>query len=303
MSATLEPREVEKPFWKRWLRMSWQLFVRSPVRFGILVALLGWVDSTAVKLSYGFVIPRIWVERLGMLLLPVLFAIVCAVARGADDARQTWRVLRGFIYMRFWGKALAGGLALALFEWVVYHALLLVPDPGAKPLYSHESGALLTSFISKTVLVNWVLGICYAPLIVFWPELSFAETRKLSHSAATVNDRSRFTYLVCGVMLVGLPLTLIPSYGMTEAALLVFVGILSYVAYRDIFERRDENLPAQVASGRSVHAPDGGGELGLDLLKRAGVLRTRVARFADQPQVPRGGLQVPRGAGAAQRGT
>jgi hypothetical protein len=39
----------------------------------------------------------------------------------------------------------------------------------------------------------------------------------------------------------------IPSYGMTEAALLVFMGVLSYVAYRDIFERRDENFPAKAA--------------------------------------------------------
>ncbi len=248
MSAVLEPREVEKPFWKRWLRMSWQLLARSPVRFGILIALLGWADTAAVNISYGIVIPRIWVERLGMLLLPAFFAVVCAVARGADDARHTWSALRGFADWRFWAKALAGGLALVLFEWVVFHALLLVPDPSAKAVYSHESGALLTSFASKTILVNWVLGLCYAPLIVFCPELAFVEAQKLARSAATVNDRSKFTYLTCAVMLVGLPLTLIPSYGMTEAAVLVFMGILSYVAYRDIFERRDENLPAQVAT-------------------------------------------------------
>jgi hypothetical protein len=96
---------VEKPFWKRWLRMSWQLFVRSPVRFGILIALLGWADTSAVNLSSGFVIPRIWVERLGMLLLPAFFAI---------------KVLRAFVDLRFGGKALAGGVALALFEWVAF---------------------------------------------------------------------------------------------------------------------------------------------------------------------------------------
>ena len=254
MSSVLEPRQVEKPFWKRWLRMTWQLLVRSPVRFGILVALLGWVDTSAVNLSYGFIIPRIWVDRLGMLLLPAFFAIVCTVARGADDARRTWSVLRVFVDFRFWGKALLGGLVLALFEWVVFHALLLVPDSSAKALYTHKSGALLTSFASKTVLVNWVIGICYAPLIVFAPDLSFVETQKLAQSAATVNDRGRFTYLICGAMLVGFPLTLIPSYGMTEAALLVFMGILSYVAYRDIFERRDENLPAIVA-GTALAAP------------------------------------------------
>jgi hypothetical protein len=253
MSAVLEPREVEKPFWKRWLRMSWQLFVRSPVRFGILVALLGGADTFAVNLSYGFVIPRILVERLGMLLLPALFALVCAVARGADDAGQTWGVLREFVHLQFWVKALAAGAALVVFEWVVFHALLFSPDPSAHALYSQKPGALLTSFLSKAILVNWVLGICYAPLTVFWPELSFVETRKLSLSASSVNNTWHIARFIIAVMLAGIPLTLVPSYGMTEAALLVFLGILSYVAYRDIFERRDENLPASVA-GTAIEA-------------------------------------------------
>jgi hypothetical protein len=38
-------------------------------------------------------------------------------------------------------------------------------------------------------------------------------------------------------------LDLIPSYGIGEAVWLVFMGTVSYVAYRDIFERRSENLP------------------------------------------------------------
>jgi len=46
------------------------------------------------------------------------------------------------------------------------------------------------------------------------------------------------------MLFIAVPLSLIPSYGMTEAAWLVFMGILNYVAYRDIFERRDQNLPA-----------------------------------------------------------
>jgi hypothetical protein len=258
MSATLEPREVEKPFWKRWLRMSWQLFVRSPLRFGIVIAVLGWGDTAAVKLSYGLIIPKLWTERLGMLLLPALFAIICVVARGADDTAQTWSVLGKLVDLRLWGKVLAGGVAVTLFqwvlEWVVFHTLLLFPDPSANEHYSHESGALLTTIVSKVFLVNWVLGICYAPLSVFCPELSFTETRKLSQSAATVNDRARFGYLICTVVLIGFPLTLIPSYGMTEAAVLVFMGILSYVIYRDIFERRDANFPAMVSARTATPA-------------------------------------------------
>lgn len=255
MSATLEPRQVEKQFWKRWLRMSWQLLVRSPVRFGVVVALLGAVDTCAVNLAYGFVIPRLWVERLGMLLLPALFAIVCGVARGADEAGQPWGVLREFVHLRFWVKSLVAGAALVVFDWVVFHALLFSPDPSAHALYSQKPGALLTSFLSKAILVNWVLGICYAPLTVFWPELSFVETQKLSQSASSVNNTWLIARFIIAVMLAGIPLTLIPSYGITEAALLVFLGILSYVAYRDIFERRDENLPVKVAARTAITAP------------------------------------------------
>jgi len=246
MSASIEPRQVQKPFWKRWLRMSWQLFVRSPIRFGVLIALLGLLDTSAVNLSYGFTIPRFWVDRLGMLLLPALFALVGAVARGADDTRQTWGLLHEFLRPRLWAKAVMAGAALVLFEWLIFHALVFFSDPSAKVLYSQEPGALLTSFVAKAVLVNWVLGICYAPLMVFWPELSFVETQKLSASASHVNNTAHICYFYSAVMLAGLPLTLVPSYGMTEAALLVFLGILSYVAYRDIFERRDANFPAAV---------------------------------------------------------
>jgi hypothetical protein len=149
--------------------------------------------------------------------------------------------------LQFWVKAFVAGAALVAFEWMTHHALLFFPDPSAKEVYSQESGALLSSFGAQTVWLTWVLGICYAPLMVFWPELSFQETRKLSQSASEMNNPSHIMFLICGVMLVGFPLTLIPAYGMTEAAMLVFMGILGYVAYRDIFERRDENLPASVA--------------------------------------------------------
>jgi len=241
----MEPREVQKPFWKRWLRMTWRLFVRSPIRFGILIALLGLFDSSAVNLAYGYIIPRIWTDRLGMLLLPLLFAIISAVARGADDSRQTWKVLQEFLHLRFWLKALAAGGVLVIFDLAV-HALLIFSDPIAKATYTQRPGALLESFAVQTVLVSQFLGICHAPLSVFWPQLSFRETQNLSQSASTVNGRWQICKLVCGVLAVGIPLEMIPTYGMAEAAWLVFIGTLNYVAYRDIFERQAENLPALV---------------------------------------------------------
>jgi hypothetical protein len=42
---------------------------------------------------------------------------------------------------------------------------------------------------------------------------------------------------------------------MTTAACLVFVGVLNYVAYRDIFERRSGNLHKQAAETQGVADP------------------------------------------------
>jgi hypothetical protein len=38
VSTPLEPHEVDKPYLRRWLRDTLELFVRSPVRFGMLKA-------------------------------------------------------------------------------------------------------------------------------------------------------------------------------------------------------------------------------------------------------------------------
>jgi hypothetical protein len=40
----------------------------------------------------------------------------------------------------------------------------------------------------------------------------------------------------------------VPFYGMTLAAWIVFIGVLNYVAYRDIFQRRSANLPQTIAA-------------------------------------------------------
>jgi hypothetical protein len=257
MSATMEPREVEKPFKKRWLRMTWQLFVRSPIRFGILIALFGWVDSSAVKVADGFVIPRIWVSRSGMLLLPLLWVIVSAVAKGADDNGQTWTALRELSRVRLWVKALIPGVALIACStaiFIILEAFFGAPTSPHPQASYHEPGMLLQTIAAQSWLVASVFGICYAPLVVFWPELSFRETHKLSQSASAINNSSQINWLVVGVFCVGLPIDLIPTYGLADAALLVFMGALNYVAHRDIFERRDENLPVTVVATREAQA-------------------------------------------------
>jgi hypothetical protein len=259
MSSTLEPRQVEKPFVKRWLRMTWQLFVRSPIRFGILIALFGWVDYSAVKVADGLVFPRIWVSRCGMLLLPLLWVVVGAVAKGADDSRQSWAALHELTHVRLWKKALIPGAVLIAWSVAVYIVLEAFFGTPASPQVRaplHEPGRLLQTVAAQSWLVASVFGICYAPLLVFWPQLSFRETEKLSRSASAINGSSQISWLFVGVLCVGAPLDLVPTYGLGDAALIVFTGALNYVAYRDIFERRDENLPVIVASAPTFQAAE-----------------------------------------------
>src|ERR1700733_2242542 len=178
MGAFLEPREVAKPFAKRWLRTTLQLFVRSPIRFSILVALLGWLDASTVKITDGFVIPKIWIQRAGMLLLPLLFTVISAVARGADDTAQTWKTFYVFGRVRIWVGALGAGAALVAFQIVVVYIMeAFLGSFGDYQKYSHSPGDVVTSFAAQTMLVSQALGLCYAPLLVFWPDLSPKEAR------------------------------------------------------------------------------------------------------------------------------
>jgi hypothetical protein len=255
----MEPRQVEKPFVKRWLRMTWQLFLRSPIRFGILIALFGWVDYSAVKVADGLVFPRIWVTRSGMLLLPLLWVVVGAVAKGADDSGQTWTALRELTQVRLWKKALIPGLVLIAWSvaiFIIFEAFFGSPASPPAQASVHEPGMLLQTVAAQGWLVASVFGICYAPLLVFWPQLSFKETEKLSRSASAINGSSQINWLIVGVLCVGAPLDLLPTYGLGDAALVVFMGTLNYVAYRDIFERRDENLPVSVAPAPAFQAAE-----------------------------------------------
>jgi hypothetical protein len=257
MGAFLEPREVAKPFAKRWLRTAWQLFVRSPIRFSILIALLGWLDASTVKITEGFVVPKIWIQRLGMLLLPLLFAFIAAVARGADDSAQTWKTFYVFGRARIWLGALGAGATLVAFQIVIVYILDAFLGTFANyDKYSHSPGGLLASFGAQSLQVSMWVGLCYSPLLVFWPDLSPTEARRLSRTATEVNDSTQMLNVVIIMTCLAIPLSLIPSYGMTEAAWLVFMGIVNYVAYRDIFERRDQNLPvtARVALGQASRA-------------------------------------------------
>jgi hypothetical protein len=254
LSATLEPREVEQPFVRRWLRAALLLLLRSAFRFGLLIALLGCLDTAAVNLANGYVIEEVWVDRLGIVALPLLWVLVSAVARGADDHSLTWQSLSQLGRRSVWIGALSVGVGLATLSWFLHSlshgfAAAVAHHPSA---YLQRQGDLLASIEAGVVLIVGSSGLTYCPLLVFVPDLAPHHAITLSRRADKINGVVTIL-IMTGILAIGdlYLAAAIPMYGMTTAAFLVFFGVLAYVAYRDMFEGRSENL-AQEALGLRV---------------------------------------------------
>jgi hypothetical protein len=241
VNLPFEPREVEKPFGLRWLKMALQLILGSPLRFGVTVASLAWLDSLVQTLADNVALRKLWVNWAALLTLPLLYTAVCAIARGADDPRQTWQAFRGFLSRRLWAGALGSGAMMVSIQAAVLWLMQAQAYPAEN--YTNRSGRFLASFEAQTCAVCTDLGLCFFPLLVFASALSASEVRRLSRSAQALNGRNEILKLLFIMLLPSAALDLIPSYGIGEAVWLVFMGTVSYVAYRDIFERRSENLP------------------------------------------------------------
>jgi hypothetical protein len=254
VNLTLEPRKVDKPFLRRWLRKTFELFLRSPVRFSIAIAFLGCLDTSVINLAQGYAIQKVWIDRLGMFVLPVLWIVVSAVARGADDPSQTWRALTGLARKRIWIGVLVTGANLAAWNCVIAWALrylgqpLSPPGPGA---YLQHPGQFLDSLAMNILLIIVWVGPCYSPLLALVSDVSAGNAHRLSNKASDINGQ--FVIWIFSATLVAIANVLVvlaPAYGMTVAAFIVFMGTFNYIAYRDIFERRSENLPTTASSAR-----------------------------------------------------
>jgi hypothetical protein len=254
MSIVLEPRKVDRPFAFRWLRMTGELLVRSPVRFCLVIALLGGLDDFALSLAQGYAIRRIWIDRLAIVVLPVLWIVIGAVARGADDAGRTRQALAGLARKQLWAGALVPGASLAVLHWIVFRMfqhLDLALNSGAPGPFLQRPGEFLESIAMNIVSVSIWVGACYFPLLALVPDVSAEDARRLSKKASSINGEL-VIWIFIGTLVVGASVlvALVPACGMTAAAFIVFMGILNYVAYRDIFEQRAENIPKTIARGR-----------------------------------------------------
>ncbi len=257
-STTLKPRKVDQPFMQRWLRSSLELVLRSPGRFGLLIALLDSLDCFAVNLASDHHIEKMWVDTLGAFALPYDMILVAALARGADEKSQTWVALVQVLRKTAWMGALGVGTIVTVLSWSIYSiiyglgAALLLGKPG---LYLQDQGQFLASVEAGILLSSIVVGPCYFPLLVLEPTMSPLHARDLSMRANEINDGFLVIALILMLNLSAIALAAaVPAHGLTMAMCLVLMGVLNYVAYRDIFEGRSGN---RLRVTEQIHAVGG----------------------------------------------
>ncbi|MGB6450856.1 MAG: hypothetical protein WBE92_08900 [Steroidobacteraceae bacterium] len=255
MNGTLDPRSVERPFIGRWLRATGALLLRSPLRFGFVIALLGWFDTAIGSALQDFRVQELWVDRVGLVILPLVWLLVCALARGADDPSQSRTALVALLHKRLW-IAVGTGMGILLALVIAIQGILL----GLSDLFSTwtdrpvpwHPGQFVGALTVNVVLLIAAFEPCYFPLLLMGGELTNSDARYLSRRAAELNSRELVWFLICISLICANSLaSILPAFGLTESAFLVAAGIFNYIAYRDIFERRPENLPRLA----SVSAP------------------------------------------------
>lgn len=249
MSVTLEPRKVEKPFLFRWVRSTCLLILASPVTFVAVIALLALLHLTASELASMPLIEHTGVIlAVGLLLLPVLWIALSVLARRSDRPMSHSELRAQLLGARVWGGGLLPGCLLACASWLVRWALA-------------RSGAVadvVGSNIWNTLLIVVPLGVCYCPLMGLAPGLSVADACLLSRAASRMNDGWVIVLFVAILSLIadGLQRAGVQP-GLVGASFLVFIGVFSYVAYRDIFERRVDYAPQPVVARLRKAVPAG----------------------------------------------
>ena len=255
MNPTLEPREVERPFIGRWLRTSLALIVRSPVQFGLLIVLLVCFDNAIVDVAGGLRVAKLWSNAFGALLLGLIWVFIAALARGADDASRVWSALAQLLRVRVWAGALVSTAGAAAFNFVVGWVL-----DGATGLHYSKSvpfpqhpGDVVAAIARNAAIFTVFFEPFYFPLLALIPDIPPRLARSLSMSAGRKNGTVAILLGVGIVVVAAAALAeIVPLFGLTEALAVVFVGVFNYVAYRDVFERRDTNVPQAVKKAPEI---------------------------------------------------
>lgn len=248
MNTALEPRTVEKPFIRRWLCLTFALLVRAPLRFGLAIAVLAALDAVAIRICAGVTSDRAMTGRVAIVFLPILWVAICALTRGADDPGRSGEALRGLLSRKLWIATLTGSFLLLwitlLVSWSMHDIPELLGLPPAPDPYVQQSEPFVAALLTNVMIVTIGLEPYYAPLLALGPGLSHGQACFLSKKAAAKNGRVAVWAFVCAAVFCAHVVSyIVPAQGLVVAAFIVFMGVFDYVAYRDIFERRSENVP------------------------------------------------------------
>lgn len=229
MSETLEPRKVEKPFLGRWVMAAFALIVRSPVCFGAAVALLAISGLLSTEIVPARLIDAGWTLVIGSLLLPFFWVVLSLLSRRSDRAFGRAELLQHAASRSAWGGGLLPGSLLASVGWLLHWAL------SGSPSLTQVVG----SCTWNCLLLVAPLGVCYFPLMALAPGLAVLDACQLSKKASRLNGEWIIVLFVAALALTADGFARAgPAGDIVWAAILVFIGVFNYVAYRDIFERR-----------------------------------------------------------------
>jgi hypothetical protein len=229
MSETLEPRQVDRPYLARWVRTTFALLASAPTAFGAAVALLATFDLVGSDMEPASLVDAGFTIVVGALLLPACWIVLSLLSRQSDRAFGRSELLQHAISRGVWGGGLLTGCLLASVSWLLHWAL--------------SSSPVLADFIGSCtwncLLLVAPLGVCYFPLMALAPGLTVIEACQLSRKASRLNGEWVILTFVAALSLAadGIARAL-PAGALVTAAILVFIGVFNYVAYRDIFERR-----------------------------------------------------------------
>lgn len=242
--------------------MALELVLRSPIRFGLVVAILGSLDTWAVIATREYVIPRTVLVELGVGLLPALWTLVAALAHSADKSLGVQQTVAGLMRGAVWRGVLFAAAVLAGLQILESGAIAALPQKFHDHTAFGLPGRFVSTFALYAAFATLWLGSCFFPLLLHAARAPWNLLYHLSRRAARMNDNIIvMTFVGCVVILADSLSAVLPAYGMTMACFLVFLGVFNYVGYRDIFEGRTKNAPvasAQPLARESTHSVEPG---------------------------------------------
>jgi hypothetical protein len=167
------------------------------------------------------------------------------LSRQSDRAMRPSELAQNAVSGRTWRGGLLPGCLLASAGWLLHWVL------SSSPALSDIAG----SYTWDCLLLVAPLGVCYFPLIALAPGLTVSEACQLSKKASRLNGESLIVIFVAALSLAADGFArAAPAGAIVSAAILVFIGVFNYVAYLDIFERRQEYAPERVFASQPRRA-------------------------------------------------